>query len=197
MSLLVAALLLGTAAPAAGAFAMGRGTGAPESGDTAPQASIATTVAPTAFITPGMINTRARGRWVNARLDFGSGADASQVDTSSLVISVAGVSTTLTPSAVRVSTESTGVLVARISRQAFAALLSDGSNVVTISGVWLDGTPFTATTTVRAKTPGGGKGHAKSHDEGHGKGAAHGNGNGNGHGHGNSAAHGNGKGHKK
>jgi hypothetical protein len=193
MSLLAAALVIGAVVPAqvAGALAMGRGAGVPESNDSTAQASIATTVAPTAFITPRMINTRSHGRWVNARLDFGPGADASAVDTGSLVISVAGVATTLAPSSVRVSTESTGVLLVRISRQAFAALLSNGSNVVTISGLWLDGTAFTATDTVRAKTPGGGKGHGNGHGKGNGNGNGHGKGNG--HGHGN----GHGKGHNK
>ncbi len=144
------------------------------------QPSVGTTVAPVARVTPRMVDTRSHGKWVKVSLDFGTGADATLVDTATLVISVAGQTTTLSPSGVAVSSDSTSTLLMNVSRADFAALLTNGSNAVTITGSWLDGTPFTASDTIRVKTSGGGKGHGHGH--GHGKGHGKGPGSGNGHG---------------
>ena len=180
MTMLVGVLLAGSALPISLASASGRTSGmkpATASVDGV-QPSVATTVAPVARVTPRMINTRSHGKWVKVRLDFGAGADAALVDTNTLVIFVAGQTATLTPSGVAVTSDSTSTLLMNVSRADFAALLSNGSNVVTISGAWLDGTAFTASDTIRAKTPGGGKGHGKGHGKSNGKGKGKGHGKG-------------------
>jgi hypothetical protein len=199
MSVLVAMMFVGSAAPVQVASASMRGgrMTPPASNETSAGPSVdasegpslepteapslATTVAPVLHLTPRTIDTRSHGRWVTAHLDFGTGTDASLVDTTTLIVTIAGVPTTLTPAGTAVSDESTSVLVVRYSRADLASLLSSGPNVVVITGAWLDGTVFTATDTIRAKTPGGGshgKGH-HAHGGGHGRG-----GSGRGHGHG-------------
>lgn len=93
---------------------------------------------------PDMLNLRSRGRWVTASV-AAEGASIADIDAASLALNRLPVA--------RWSYEG-DTLVAKFDRQAFAASLEPGQNVVTLTGRWNDGGTLTATDTIRVMRPG-------------------------------------------
>ena len=97
-------------------------------------------------LTPETLNLKSKGRWVTARLSLDN-ASVHDLDVRSLELN--GVPADKWKGAGR-------ILVAKFDRQAVAATLSPGTEEVLLTGTWTDGTPFTATDTVRVIRPGKG-----------------------------------------
>ena len=97
-------------------------------------------------LTPETLNLKSKGRWVTARLTLDN-ASVHDLDPRSLELN--GVPADKWKGA-------GPILVAKFDREAVAATLSPGTETVLLTGQWTDGTPFTATDTVRVIRPGKG-----------------------------------------
>lgn len=95
---------------------------------------------------PDTLNLRSRGKWVTAYL---VAEDASTADVDPQSLRLNGIA----PAWARTSD---GTLVAKFDRAAFAGTVQPGEEVlVTLTGRWKDGSPFTATATIRVIHTGG------------------------------------------
>jgi hypothetical protein len=100
------------------------------------------------FITPRTINLKRQGNYIKCRITMPIGSDKS-IDTTSLLLEE-----TVSPVNVK---EEENVIIAEFDNKELVDILELGDSVeITLTGEFTDGTPFTATDTVKVIKPGGG-----------------------------------------
>jgi hypothetical protein len=102
------------------------------------------------FITPRTINLKRQGNYIKCRITMPIGSDKSidDIDTTSLLLEK-----TVSPVNIK---EEENVLIAEFDNKELVDILEPGDSVeITLTGEFTDGTPFTATDTVKVIKPGG------------------------------------------
>jgi hypothetical protein len=108
-------------------------------------------------ISPNTLNLRSRGRWITAFIQLPADLDPRNILRSSLLLDG------IVPAAPRPysfgdhSGDGIRELMIKFSRSATQALLTPGTNTITITGDMVDGTSFIGSTTLRVINPGKGK----------------------------------------